>query len=332
MDQRNAVDRVRGMAAPLRTGEPPQILIDEWHQSIERSLLPLGVGEEEGRDCGSRLFVSTAGRRLGPGWRFPGADGVFHGRGHRPAGPESILRPMEPADLAAAIERDAGPLAGPADRFRGYGVLGLVFASGDLLAMRRFPSSSHESAHTSVWHRAVNGRWTLYADLGGDRGCARYFGSAIDEIAVTPIRVEWVSAHRLTISIDGGRLLHWSICLAASSRSHVITAVAPTIPAWCWNNTRARVALEALISTTFRLGRFHLAGRTPSGHSFRLRLQAVWHIQASRARFCGRELGALSSLDPQVALADFWIPRQGLFVVGDIEMSKMPPSPEAPRR
>jgi hypothetical protein len=54
---------------------------------------------------------------------------------------------------------------------------------------------------------------------------------------------------------------------------------------------------------------------------FRLKPQAVWHVAASRARLCGRDLGALAQPDTQAALADFWIPRRGLFVAGDVEMT-----------
>src|SRR4051794_27060033 len=39
------------------------------------------------------------------------------------------------------------------ERFAGYGVMGLPFDSGHVLAMRRFPASSVGPAYSSVWHR-----------------------------------------------------------------------------------------------------------------------------------------------------------------------------------
>ena len=37
--------------------------------------------------------------------------------------------------------------------FNGYGVMGVPFASGDLLALRRFPKTSIGDMYTPVWHR-----------------------------------------------------------------------------------------------------------------------------------------------------------------------------------
>ncbi len=50
-----------------------------------------------------------------------------------------------PSVLAAAIERQAGLPTGAGERFTGYGVMGLPFASGHVLAMRRV-SRPHPSA------------------------------------------------------------------------------------------------------------------------------------------------------------------------------------------
>ena len=229
---------------------------------------------------------------------------------------------MEPSDLAAGMERNAGLLPGAGDRFRGYGVLGLAFLDGDVLAMRRFPATSRGPAYTSVWHRTCDGRWTFFVDIGSDCGCSRYFRPDVVDVVVTPIRLEWPTTRRLTVSIDGGRVLAWSICLCPSVRSRLVTACAPALPLWCQETPAVRRALERLVALTFGLGEFHLAGHTPSGHGFQVTPRAFWHVEASRARLCGRDLGALAALDSQVALADFWVPRQGLFVAGEVHMSE----------
>jgi hypothetical protein len=65
-----------------------------------------------------------------------------------------------PADEAADTET-AGLPAGGGERFAGYGVMGLPFRSGHVLAMRRFPASSIGPACTSVWHRSPDGRWVF---------------------------------------------------------------------------------------------------------------------------------------------------------------------------
>jgi hypothetical protein len=84
----------------------------------------------------------------------------------------------EPADIAADIERRSELPPGSEERFFGYGVMGLPFRSGHVLALRRFPASSIGPGYRSVWHRDPHGRWTFYQDQPGELACTRYFGSA----------------------------------------------------------------------------------------------------------------------------------------------------------
>lgn len=55
-----------------------------------------------------------------------------------------------PRDLVAGME--ARPLVpdGADDRYSGYAVYGVRFASGDILALRRFPATSVGPGYTSV--------------------------------------------------------------------------------------------------------------------------------------------------------------------------------------
>ncbi len=59
----------------------------------------------------------------------------------------------DPRGLVERIERGIELPEGVDERFSGYGVMGLPFASGHILALRRFPASSVGPAYTSVWHR-----------------------------------------------------------------------------------------------------------------------------------------------------------------------------------
>jgi len=87
----------------------------------------------------------------------------------------------EPKELVDRLEQGAELPSGNEERFAGYGVMGVPFTSGDLLAMRRFPASSLGQGYTSVWHRDPQGRWTFYSDVPPQLACSRYFGSAISE-------------------------------------------------------------------------------------------------------------------------------------------------------
>jgi hypothetical protein len=57
------------------------------------------------------------------------------------------------------LECDRNLPDGQDERFNGYGVMGVPFVSGDLLALRRFPNTSIGDGYTSVWHRRPDGRW-----------------------------------------------------------------------------------------------------------------------------------------------------------------------------
>ena len=67
-------------------------------------------------------------------------------------------------EQAADAEQHADLGPGSDERFSGYGVMGLPFSSGHVLAMRRFPVTSVGPGYTSVWLRRPSGAWSIYAD------------------------------------------------------------------------------------------------------------------------------------------------------------------------
>lgn len=71
----------------------------------------------------------------------------------------------EPCTEAERVEASARLPAGDQERFAGYGVMGLPFSSGRLLALRRFPASSVGPGFSSVWHWSPDGRWIFYTDI-----------------------------------------------------------------------------------------------------------------------------------------------------------------------
>ena len=91
---------------------------------------------------------------------------------------------MDPRSIIQGIEQDGSLPAVTGDRFAGYAVIGLPFASGHVLSLRRFPVSSVGPGYTSVWHRDPAGRWTFYSTVAPEQGCPRYF--------VTRLRRTWL--------------------------------------------------------------------------------------------------------------------------------------------
>ena len=86
-----------------------------------------------------------------------------------------------PRDFASQMETEPTLPPGDDERFVGYGVMAQPFASGHVLALRRFVATSVGPAYTAVWHRDPDGRWTFRITGEPLQCCNRYFGSAVDE-------------------------------------------------------------------------------------------------------------------------------------------------------
>ena len=83
---------------------------------------------------------------------------------------------------------------------KGWGVFGLPFDSGHVLALRVFPHNDF-SPYRALWHRDPGGRWSIYVDGPRlDTACPRYFGPACHVTGY---------AHRLRASAFPGRQF-WS--------------------------------------------------------------------------------------------------------------------------
>lgn len=230
----------------------------------------------------------------------------------------------DPGGRVAELERWGEVPAGAGDRFGGYAVLGLTFAGGDVLALRRFPATSAGRPYTSVWHRSAEGKWTFYADVPKDEGCDRYWGPLVDRQVVAPIRLEWTTPHRLLVSVDGGRLLSWSLILRPSAATVLLNLLAARLPNTWWERTAVLRAMAVVARTLLGTGPMRLRGRTPSGHQFTSSPQALWVISSSSATLEGRDLGRPGPLDPQAALGEFAIPQRGLFALGRVTMMAQP--------
>ena len=65
-----------------------------------------------------------------------------------------------PAQYAQTREYHPVLPKGDCERVSGYGVMGLPFASGHILGLRRWTASSVGDRFTSIWHRDSTGRRT----------------------------------------------------------------------------------------------------------------------------------------------------------------------------
>ncbi len=197
----------------------------------------------------------------------------------------------------------------------GYGVMAVPFAGGDLLAFRRFVSSTIGPGYTAVWHRDAGGTWTFYLDVEPSRGCPRYFGADVRNVVVTAIDVTWTGPDEVTLSAPAVRL-EWGLRLGSTGASRALGVVARALPTILWRRDPVLRALGALGARVLNAGRLTLAGSTPNGYRFVLRPEWIWTIEASLATLRGRELGRLGPLLHPARLGGFLLPQAPLFVAG----------------
>jgi hypothetical protein len=221
-----------------------------------------------------------------------------------------------PRAAATAIEAAPRLPASEWDRFTGYGVLGVGFASGHTLALRRIPASSIGPAFTTVWHRDDVGRWTFYVDGQPELTCTRYFGPAGQVRREDVIALAWHGATSFTVRVPGPGIA-WAVHLAPAPGARALGALRRQLPESIRRRAGVQRAMAAAASRLLRLDSLTVSGRAPSGHGFRLDTHEFWVVDATTARCGGQHLGPPITQRTRVGLGDFFIPAWGVFTTGD---------------
>jgi hypothetical protein len=219
------------------------------------------------------------------------------------------------ATLVAEAEDRRDPPAGDGERFAGYGVMGLPFANGHVLAMRRFPASSIGPAYTSIWHRDPDGRWEFWQDQPDDRACSRYFSAAVADTRHVAIGVEWTGDATLRLVVPELDF-RWSATMASSPVTRLLNAAGRVIPERGWTNARVLSAMGSVAGAALGAGRVGLYGSVPNGQRFIANPLKVWLVVDATVRLSGEHFGPIGALGEQARLADFWIPQRGVFALG----------------
>jgi hypothetical protein len=248
--------------------------------------------------------------------------------------PRPRALPRDPRGLISELEASPTLPDGHGERFAGYGVMGVPFRSGHLLAMRRFPGSSVGPGYRSVWHRDPHGRWTFFQDVEPALACTRYFGSAVDEIVSAEIDIDWPTPTELSVTVvGGGHRLDWRIALSSSGATRMLNAIGSVVPDRCWRSPRFLAVMSIAASWSLRTGGLRLAGLAPNGQHFAVNPSLIWLISDTDATLDGRSLGDLGPIPTQAHLADFRIPQRGIFAIGRAFFSAVPTDgQEAPQK
>ena len=112
-------------------------------------------------------------------------------------------------------------------------------------------------------------------------------------------------------------MLKWRMDLAPSAGTTIFNAAARLLPRAWWVRRRPFALTRSFLDLALKAGRLRLVKNVPDGIRVHALPQAVWTVNASRARLCGRDLGCLhadvASLERRVEL---WRPRRSLFAAG----------------
>ena len=220
-----------------------------------------------------------------------------------------------PAILTTAIEPDMGEAPWPGHEYvRGWGVFGLPFDSGHVLALRVFPQSSF-GPYRTVWHRDPGGRWSIHADAQHvEHACPRYYGPACEYVGAAGIDLEWTGPRALRITVDEPAL-DWTVTAARSPFLELLNPLSALMPLSSWRPP-ALVRARERLAQTLGMGRLQMSGLTPSGHSGLLMPQRMYLVNQSSAVLDGVDLGRPTLLRQNPTIGNVPLPARGVLAIG----------------
>lgn len=227
-----------------------------------------------------------------------------------------------PAAFAQAVEEHPALPPGDCERVSGYGVMGLPFASGHILGLRRWTASSVGERFTSIWHRDPTGSWTFYESVPCEVACSRYFGDDVDRVREGPIDVEWDGPDRLRVTTADGSV-DWSVELRATAATRMMSAAGAVMPLAAWRSPPMLRAMGAVAGRVLGVGKVQLTGTTSNRQHFDANPLRIWLVADSRAVVDGEDLGPIAPLAEQAHMADFYFPQRGVFALGRVFVSPL---------
>jgi hypothetical protein len=222
---------------------------------------------------------------------------------------------MKPREQVQKLENHITLPNGSEERFNGFGVMGLPFSSGHVLALRRFMVSSVGEGYTSVWHRGPDKAWTFYADVDPWHACTRYFGQEVAQTFSTPITIKWLDDFSFEITIERGSL-YWYVRVEATPATVIMNALGTVIPNRAWKNEFVLKIMGKFAGAALDLQKVELTGAVPNGQRFIVNPKIIWAVKQSHATLAGEDLGTPMPLQEQAHLEDFWIPQKGILAFG----------------
>jgi hypothetical protein len=236
---------------------------------------------------------------------------------------------MQPREWAAALEDRRRQRAGEGERFTGYGLTGVRFASGEALAFNRCTASSIGPPFTSIWQQSAGGRWTVHTNVEPRRSCPRYFGPALQDTRMDDIAVVWLGPREVSVTARRARI-QLALRLRSTAATRLLTVAAGLLPGPAWRVPGVAETVAAGAARLVGAERLALGGRAPAGQHFRVRPRAVWLLEGAVAVIHGRDPGPMVALPEETRVGDDAFP--GLFVSGEVAFQGCPVLPLHPSR
>jgi hypothetical protein len=197
---------------------------------------------------------------------------------------------------------------------RGWGVFGLPFDSGHILALRVFPDNPF-APYVTVWHRDPSGSWSIYVDGPRlDTACPRYYAPACKHVGLAKITLTWTEPSTLRVTMDEPQL-EWTVTASQSQTLKLLNAAGGAMPLWTWRPSWLVKAREVL-ARNLGMGRLELAGEMPSGHQGLLMPKQMFYVDESSATLDGTDLGSPTRLTENPDIGGVPLPARGVMAIG----------------
>lgn len=198
---------------------------------------------------------------------------------------------------------------------KGWGVFGLPFDSGHVLALRVFPENDF-APYRTIWHRDPQGKWAIYVD--GPRlhtACPRYYGAACEHTGFARISPSWTGPTSLRVTMDQPAL-DWTLTARSNWLLDALNAASAALPLATWR-PRALLRARESLAQAMGVGRLQLSGVMPSGHVGTLMPQQMFFVEDSRATLDGLDLGRPVHLRENPAIGGVPLPARGILAMGE---------------
>jgi len=197
---------------------------------------------------------------------------------------------------------------------RGWGVFGMPFDSGHVLALRVFPEGDF-SPYRTIWHRDPAGDWSIHVDGPRlDTACPRYYGAACVFTGFSKIELTWTGPASLRVKVDQPSL-EWTLTASETRMLGVLNAMSARMPLWTWR-PRPLVRMRERLAHRLGMGNLEMTGTMPSGHVGTLMPKRMYFVQDSNAVLDGVDLGRPIHQEPNPVIGDVPLPARGVLAIG----------------